>query len=226
MAFYVFLLIGLFFALLYLLLTQPAQKSASFLMNAGPFILIVVGGLLTFTRRGAIGLPLIFIGVTWWRRTRAMSPISPSGGKKSTVRSAYLEMELDHDTGELDGRILKGSREGNRLSLLNEDQLLALYKEFGSDQESIALLESFLERYHPGWQERVSSTGSSWSGSTDPDQMSREEACEILGVSSDASKEEILDAWRRLIKRMHPDSGGSAFLAAKINTAKTVLLGE
>ena len=226
MAFYVFLLICLFFGLLYLLLTQPAQKSAAFLMNVGPFSRIIVGALLTFTRRGALGLPLIFIGVTWWRRTRAMSPISPAGGKTSTVRSTFLEMELDHDTGELDGRILSGTREGNRLSLLGEDELLSLHQEFSSDPDSLALLESFLERYHPGWRDRVKSEASDWSGSADPARMSREEAGEILGVSPDASREEIIEAWRRLIKRMHPDSGGSAFLAAKINAAKSVLLGE
>ena len=226
MSFYILLLICLFFGLLYLLLTQPAQKSAALLMTAGPFALIVIGAVLTLTRRGALGLPLIFIGVTWWRRTRAMSPISPAGGKTSTVRSNFLEMELDHDTGELDGRILGGSREGNRLSLLQEDELLALHQEFSSDPDSLALLESFLERYHPGWRERVKSETSGWSGSTDPAQMSREEACEILGVSHDAPREEIIEAWRRLIKRMHPDSGGSSFLAAKINAAKTVLLGE
>jgi len=226
MTFYVILLICLFFGLLYLLLTQPPQKSAAFLMNVGPFALILIGAVLTLTRRGALGLPLIFIGVTWWRRTRALSPISPAGGKTSTVRSVFLEMELDHDTGELDGRILAGNREGSRLSLLGEEELLALHQEFNPDPDSVALLESYLDRNHPGWQERFTSETSGWSGSADPAQMSREEACEILGVARDASREEIIDAWRRLIKRMHPDSGGSAFLAAKINAAKTVLLGD
>lgn len=226
MAYYVFLLLGLLFALLYLLLTQPAQRTAAILVNFGPIALIVIGGLLTLTRRGALGLPLIFIGVTWWRRTRAMKPITPAGGRTSTVRSVFFEMELDHDTGELDGRVLTGTREGNRLSLLSEDELLSLHLECQSDPESIALLESFLERYHPGWQERVKSGPSGWNGSADPAQMSPREAREILGVSPDATREEILEAWRRLIKRVHPDSGGSAFLTAKINTAKSVLLGE
>jgi hypothetical protein len=226
MTYYIILLLCLFFGLLYLILTQPPQKSAAFLMNVGPFALIGIGAVLTLTRRGALGLPLIFIGVTWWRRTRALSPIAPAGGKTSTVRSLFLEMELDHDTGELDGRILRGTREGSRLSLLSEEELLALHQEFNSDPDSVALLESFLERNHPGWQERFTSEASGWSGSADPTQMSREEASEILGVAQDASREEIIEAWRRLIKRMHPDSGGSAFLAAKINAAKTALLGE
>ncbi|MGI9535841.1 MAG: DnaJ domain-containing protein [Desulfocapsaceae bacterium] len=226
MTFYVFLFIGFLFALLYLILTQPAKKSAAFLINVGPVVLIVIGVLLTLFRRGALGLPLIFIGVTWWRRTRPLRPISPAGGRRSTVRSSFLEMELDHDTGDLDGRVLNGSKEGSRLSDLSEDELLSLHLEFQSDPESNALLESYLERYHPGWQERVKSGSSGWNGSTESGQMSRQEAYEILGVSPDASREEILDAWRRLIKRVHPDSGGSAFLAAKINAAKSALLGE
>ena len=226
MAYYVFLFIGLLFAILYLILTQPAQKSAAFLINVGPVALIVIGVLLTLTRRVALGLPLIFIGVTWWRRTRPMQPLSTVGGRTSTVRSSFLEMELDHDTGELDGRVLKGSFKDSRLSELSEDETLSLHLEFGSDPESTALLESYLERYHPGWQERVKSGSSGWNGSAEPGQMSRQEAGEILGVDPDASEEEILDAWRRLIKRMHPDSGGSAFLAAKINAAKAILLGE
>lgn len=226
MAFYVFLLIGFLLALTYLILTQPAQKSAAFLVNGGPLLLIGIGILLTATRRGAIGLPLIFIGVTWLRRTRARRPISPAGGRKSTVRSASLEMELDHDTGELDGQVLTGPLEGRRLSSLSENELLDLYVEVQADSESVALLESYLERYHPGWQDRAKNGASEGKGSAFSGKISRQEAYEVLGVSPNASREEILEAWRRLIKKVHPDSGGSAFLAAKINAAKEVLLGE
>ena len=151
MAFYVFLLIGILLGLTYLILTQPAQKSAALLVNGGPLILIVIGVLLTATRRGVIGLPLIFIGVTWLRRIRARSPISSTGGRTSKVRSSKLEMELNHDTGELDGRVLTGRMEGRKLSSLSEDELLDFYLDIQADSESVALLESYLERYHPGW---------------------------------------------------------------------------
>jgi hypothetical protein len=135
-------------------------------------------------------------------------------------------MELDHDTGELDGHVLTGPLQNSRLSSLGEDELLSLYREIQEDPESVALLESFLERYHPGWRDRVQSPSSGWNGATDGGPMTKQEARQVLGVTADASREEILEAWRRLIKRVHPDSGGSAFLTAKINAAKSVLLDE
>lgn len=226
MASYVFILIGLMAALFFLLLTQPAQKSATILVNGGPWFLIVTGAVLTLLRRGVIGIPLIWIGITWWRRTRTVIPVKPLAGRKSTVRSPSLEMELDHDTGELDGFILTGRLEGARLSSLDEDELLSFYQEIQSDPDGYALLESYLERYHPGWRDRAQSSSSRWEGTSGSGEMSEQEAYEVLGVAPGASREEILEAWRRLIKRVHPDSGGSAFLTAKLNTAKSILLGE
>ena len=226
MASYVFILLGLLVALFYLVLTQPARKSAALLVNGAPFLLIIAGALLTLFRRGPLGIPLIFFGIMLWRRTRVLRPISPPGGRKSKVRSSHLEMELDHDTGELDGHVLTGPLRNSRLSSLGEDELFALYREIQEDLESVALLESFLERYHPGWRDRVQSPSSGWNGATDGGPMTKQEARQVLGVTADASREEILEAWRRLIKRVHPDSGGSAFLTAKINGAKSVLLDE
>ena len=207
-------------------MTQPPKRSAAILMNGGPFLLIACGLMLTILQKGIIGLPLIFIGITWLRRTRVLGPMKPSGGRKSTVRSSYLEMELDHDTGELDGQIIAGSMQGTRLSRLSEEELLVFLEEIKSDPESVSLLESFLNRYHQGWQNKAQSSESSWDESSNSGTMSKQEARQILGVTPDASREEILDAYRRLIKRVHPDSGGSPFLAAKINAAKAILLGE
>jgi hypothetical protein len=226
MATYVFILLGLLVGLLYLVLTQPPRKSAALLVNGGPVLLIISGVLLTLLKRGVIGVPLIFIGITWRRRMRVLSPITPPGGRSSTVRSSSLEMELDHDTGELDGLVLTGHLEGTRLSELTEEELFSLHKEIQADPDGVALLETYLERYHPGWQDRIQDPSSGWNGASSSGEMTKEQACQILGVAPGASREEILETWRRLIKRVHPDSGGSAFLTAKINTAKSVLLGE
>ncbi len=205
---------------------MPPKKIAALLMSSGPIILMSVGGLLTLFRRGVIGVPLMLLGLSWWRRSRPLRPPTYSGGRKSTVRSAYLEMELDHDTGEMDGRVLRGSLEGVRLSSLSEYEILSLYREIIKDTDSVALLESFLDRYHPNWRERQDHDSYQEAGGKSSfDSLSKEEAYEILGLKPGASKEEIHQAWRRLVKAVHPDSGGSAFLTAKINAAKDLLLG-
>lgn len=56
--------------------------------------------------------------------------------------------------------------------------------------------------------------------------MSRAEALSVLGLNEGATPEDIRAAHHRLIKQTHPDKGGSSYLAAKINEAKDVLLGE
>lgn len=56
-------------------------------------------------------------------------------------------------------------------------------------------------------------------------QMSREEALAILGLDEGASDEQIIQAHRSLIQKLHPDRGGNDFLAAQLNAAKDLLLG-
>jgi hypothetical protein len=220
--FLLFAVTGLFW-----LMTIPAKQRVAVLSTAGPVLVIMVGSLLTLLRRGVFGIPLIIIGVSWWRRNRSKRPIRSAEGQKSTVRSANLEMELDHDTGEMDGTILTGRLKGVRLSSLSGDEILSLYFDFRSDTDSISLLESFLDRYYPDWRDRVDSDASGNQNDTSGfDNMNRQEAYQILGLEQNASQEEIHQAWRRLIKGVHPDSGGSAFLAAKINSARDILLDQ
>lgn len=221
----VFFLLFFILVALWLILNMPAQKSAVFLTNTGPIIVMALGALLTFFRRGVIGVPLIFLGLSWWRRMRSMRPIPSSSGRKSTVCSASLEMELDHDTGEIDGRVLTGNMKGARLSSLSKEEVLSLYREIHVDADSATLLESFLNRYHPDWQEHYDHDSfSEQSGASGFDSMTPKEAYQILGLEPGASREEIHQAWRRLVKAVHPDSGGSAFLTAKINAARDLLL--
>jgi hypothetical protein len=222
LVFLLFAVAGLFW-----LMTMPARQRLAVLSTAGPVLVILAGGVLTLLRRGFIGIPLIFIGVSWWRRNRSKRPIRSAEGQKSTVRSAHIEMELDHDSGDMDGTLLTGRLQGVRLSSLSGEEVMSLHSDFRSDPDSISLLESFLDRYHPDWRDRVASDASG--NQSDPsgfDHMTRQEAYQILGLEPNATQDEIHQAWRRLIKGVHPDSGGSAFLAGKINAARDILLDQ
>ncbi len=76
-------------------------------------------------------------------------------GQTSSVRSAGLEMTLDHDSGEMDGRVLAGRHEGRLLSELSLSELLEVGDDIRGDAESLRLLESYLDRAHPGWRDDV-----------------------------------------------------------------------
>ena len=143
----------------------------------------------------------------------------PSPGQSSDVRTRYLHMSLDHDSGDLDGRVLEGKLRGRRLSDLPLEALVELLAECQrEDAESCPLLESFLDRVHgPEWRHETQAPGPMPG-------MSHSEAYEILGLSPGASDEEVVAAHRRLIQKLHPDRGGSDYLAAKLNEAKEVLL--
>ncbi len=200
------------------------------------FIRYVVGGLmimmglgLSLARQVDFGLPLIFLGVSALFLGR-IGPIDLGGtrrtsGSKSKVTSAFLEMELDHDTGELSGRVVGGAYAGRRLDDLDVPDLKKLSRELAIDRESLALFEAYLDRRIPGWREDVEGDGAAGPRrASNTGSMTDEEAYEILGLAPGASQAEIRRAHRQLMKGVHPDQGGSTFLAAKINEAKDRLL--
>lgn len=59
-----------------------------------------------------------------------------------------------------------------------------------------------------------------------PGTMSAKEAARVLSVSEQASADEIIAAHKKLITKVHPDAGGSAELAARVNQARDILLGR
>ncbi|WP_205470472.1 DnaJ domain-containing protein [Breoghania sp. L-A4] len=136
-----------------------------------------------------------------------------------------LEMELDHDSGTLTGMVIAGSFEGRALDDLAPDDLQALLSEIAADAQSVALLEAYLDRRMPGWREDFEANGASGQGAaTSAGPMTDEEAYQVLGLAPGAGEAEVREAHRRLMKRLHPDQGGTTFLAAKINEAKDRLL--
>lgn len=149
---------------------------------------------------------------------------SPGAGQTSTVESKFIRMSLDHDSGEINGKVLEGQFAGKMLDSLDLDDLMLLLQECQVDEESVALLQAYLDRvYEDDWHERGGSQ-SRQQGPAPSGEMTRAEALQILDLPPEASKQDIIDAHRRLMQKLHPDRGGSAYLAAKINMAKDILL--
>lgn len=207
------------------LLRADAAKLANGLRFAGPTALIVLGtGMLLLGRAQFAGL-LISGGLAWMYSARRRIAATPSRGKHSTVRSAALEMELDHDNGSLEGVVLAGTHEGRVLGEMNEADLMSLHSELVQDVESLQLLEAYLDGRFAGWRERAQANmGAGLSRPPASGAMTEKEAYQILGLEPGASAADIRKAHRRLIQRLHPDLGGTSFLAARINEAKDFLL--
>lgn len=224
-------LVAAAFALRWFVNANPATMAASWRT------LVLVGGIalaavLALTGRIGLAVPLVALLMTLYSQGILRSPkvgrIRGQGGKRrSMVRSAALEMELDHETGAMSGRVLAGSFEGRDLDTLDPAALARLAAEIAADGESRALLEAYLDRRMPGWREHMKADAAA--GHRRPAHagaMSEEEAYQILGLEKGAGEPEIRAAHRRLMKKMHPDSGGSTFLAARINEAKDRLLSK
>lgn len=148
--------------------------------------------------------------------------------RSSEVESECIRMRLDHDSGTMSGIVRRGVFAGRRLEELTRAELLALWRQCRvEDAPGANLLEAYLDRAMPDWrvEGQRSSAGGSTSGARAPDAMTRAEAYEVLGLSWGASQAEIREAHRRLMMKLHPDQGGTTYLAAKLNRAREVLLG-
>jgi hypothetical protein len=162
---------------------------------------------------GALGLGLLG-WVSFWP-TRFGARTQRTTGQASRVRTAFLEMELDDDTGRMDGRVLAGGYQGASLDALDRATLMKLLREIDADSRD--LLAAYLDRREPGWREYAQRDAGAG-------KMTEEEAYQILGLQPGASMEEISRAHRSLIKKLYPDQEGTTYLAARINEAKDVLL--
>jgi hypothetical protein len=151
------------------------------------------------------------------RQHRQSKPASDS--QHATTESQYFRMTLHHATGHMDGEVKLGPQKGRFLSELRLSDLVALFGEI-QDYDSQRLLETYLDHHHPNWRRESGATGGQPSAG-----MTRGEALEALGLADGASHDEIVAAHRRLIQRLHPDRGGSTYLAALLNRAKDILLG-
>ncbi len=191
---------------------------------------IGVGGLLIFGVRflpsllpeimGLAGVVIAGLVARAVRKRTSGGFSAPGTGQRTEVRTAFLQAWLDHATGDVGGSVLGGRFVGRTLDSLADTELLELRNDCTSDPDSLKILDAYLDRR----------LGADWRGARRPppgprSDMTRGEALAVLGLAEGATDEEIRAAHRRLIQRMHPDVGGSADLAARINRAKDVLLG-
>jgi hypothetical protein len=191
-----------------------------------PRSLLPFGGL--FGGRG----PGSRLGSGWQRARTGNADIDGTGsnsGQQSNVETGWLRMQLDHATGRMDGDVLQGRHAGERLSSLSFEDLILLLRDCQShDNQAAALLEAYLDRsIGEDWRERAAQGDAGEAASpAQSGSMTREQAWEVLGLQPGANDAEIRTAHRRLMKKFHPDQGGSTYLAAQINRAKDLLLGE
>src|SRR5690349_20733778 len=208
-------------------LQADPRKLAAVLKLSGGIVLLALAAFLGARGEIAVAAPLAAagLGLLGWL------PFGPAGfgartqksaGQVSRVRSAFLEMELDHDSGAMRGVILAGPHEGKRLESLDVVTLTGLMNEI--DDESRALLAAYLDRRDSGWREHAQADAGSGRGSASRGPMTHEEAYQILGLPAGAKAEEIVRAHRTLMKKLHPDQGGTNYLAARVNEAKDTLL--
>lgn len=150
----------------------------------------------------------------------------PTPGATSKVKSVLLEMELDHDSGAMAGQVTAGPYAGQALDRLGMADLAALMRDcLTRDPDGARLLEAYLDRRSPGWREDAQRNGDAGQrGAAGTGAMTQQEAYDILGLQPGAGEETVREAHRALMKRIHPDAGGTSGLAARVNQAKDVLL--
>lgn len=206
---------------------NPAIAARRLTVGSG-VVLLLAAGALALRGLEAVAIPMAMLAswLLWgstsgpWGAGRA----SKTPGQTSRIATDHLEMELDHDTGEMRGRVLKGLFRDRDIESLSPADMALLWQDCrNTDPRSAQLIEAYLDRIHPSWREDMARGESDMSRGPDG-RMTVKEAFEILGLKASAGEEEIRRAHRDLMLKLHPDRGGSTYLAAKINEAKDVAL--
>jgi hypothetical protein len=210
------LFVALLAALIVLSLHRMAPQATVAGLRIGFGVVAALGGLwAAAARQPAVALGLAGAAALLLRPLVGGWRARPMPGRVSEARTRVLVATLDHDSGEMDGEILSGPFAGRRLSELAPEELQRLFDACEGDEETLALLTIYLER-------RGIDTGAA-PPPPDPAAMSEEEAYRLLGLAPGASLEEVRAAYRRLMRKVHPDLGGSPALAALLNAAKNRL---
>jgi hypothetical protein len=221
------LLIGVWYWWSYLK-KLPKDKSRPFLWKTGFWLVLGIASYLVLTGKmhwlgaGLAALvPLLRSVILWgFRAAPLMRLLGRFKSTPSQFRTQSLVVTINFASGQLTGEIISGDLAGKQLSELSSDEIKTLSKQLKeNDKESYILLQAYLIR--------SGSTDEQFANNFKADnytEISKAEAYEVLGISADSSQEEVIKAHKRLMQRLHPDRGGSDYLAAKINAAKDLLI--
>jgi hypothetical protein len=207
---------------------SPTALAQALRMSGGGAALLLAAFLLL---RGRIDMAIPLGGLAFWL-LGSRSPSGWFGGRRATssrVRSAMIEMELDLTSGVIRGVVLAGPDEGKSLDEMSRPQCEGLYRLCQRDDpDGARLLEAYFDRRFPGWRATTDDGQDAWRqrshGAPRPGVMSEDEAYEVLGLHKRASRDDVVRSHRSLMKKLHPDHGGSTDLAARVNEAKDVLM--
>ena len=214
---------------------RNALSLRQWLMGGGAILgisaLLLISPRLTIT--AVIGLLSARILIALLRRMGG-NHSAPRRGKTasangtSSVSTEWLHATLDHDSGTMDAEILQGPYVSEHLSALTVNQLTELYAEMTHQgaHESMQIVTTFMDTHHPGWSDYVGGgSGQTHTAGASETTLTRAKALEILGLEEGADTDTIVAAHRRLIRAVHPDRGGSSYLAVQLNRARDFLLG-
>jgi DnaJ domain len=223
----------------WMFLAPNSQAAARAIRYAAVGALVLLGLFLAISGRAFLDVPvgalIILLGRGWFargspglNRFKAWLDGMPYEAGKSTIETPWLRMTLDQETGALGGVVLAGRFQGLHLDQLSFEQLRALLDELGTvDTQSARLLEAFMDRAHDGWRTSAGSQRQeSANERADPTVMTEQEAWQVLGLEPGACQDAIREAHHKLMMKLHPDHGGSTYLARQINAARDVLLGN
>ena len=235
------LLTGVVLAGRWFMTAEPRSIIGVFKWTGLAMVIVVV---VFFAVTGRLGWALMMLPVLlpWFMRFRALARTAKNfsrmsagmgggggAGQGSKVETRFLRVTLDHGSGAMEGEVLEGEYAGRVLEELSLGELVDLLRTcWVEDERSAQVLEAYLDRNHQDWREQYSTgdAGTGRAGASGKGAMTEHEALEVLGLEPGAGADEIKEAYRRLIANLHPDHGGSSYLAAKINQAKDVLLGD
>ncbi len=205
-------------------LAQNARTVISSLLLLVAGYLLIRGSIAAAITLATVGFGILLASLPSRIWKRGLGEAAPT--RTSRVTTEHLELELDLDTGEMRGRVIKGFFQGRSIDRLRPVELAHLWQDCRfTDPQSAQLVEAYLDRIHPSWRDDLARAEAESPKGPDG-KMPMAEALDILGLTAEASIEDIRRAHRDLMLRLHPDRGGSTYLAAKINEAKDVALRE